>query len=313
MNSDEKLAYVAGWFASDGHLTSDPTPVLVFSLKGSDIYILELFASWFGGNAKVYTSKRTMSYSEVDYEMARWRCTNKELIAYINLHDPKNFIIRENLKLQKLFIQGFFEGDGCVAIRPNGSFRLTLANGAQSLLNDIQKHFLKVLDIEIKKLKPRGRPSIILADRDTCQIDYESRTARIIAWYLYKEAEYFLPRKAVIVNKLFKAKTDPVDIYLNILLTKATEYILHDGGFMFRLFGSKDSLNASKNACAGFKLLGINATPITYGKGKHKYYGVYIPQSHIHILVYTQDILKKRNSNSFAGKVFIKDESIVRP
>jgi hypothetical protein len=304
MNKEEKLAYMAGWFSSDGCLMNDHhshQDFISFTLKGSDKPMLDIFSEWFGGKSHSYTYKRELKAGLVDYETCSWRCYNKDLVAYIKQYDLKNRIPNLNPDLLRLFLRGFFEGDGCIGTKKStGHTVLVLSNQSKEILEGVQEYIHRYLDIEPKALK--------LSKDNFYQISYESRVARLVAWFIYKDAKIdeVLLRKAIIANKLFGSYTDPILNYFNIILIKPTEYLLHNDGFMFRLYQAKDTLRATKMVCAGFKILGVNATPVPYGKGKEKYFGVYIPSSHIHLLVNTQDFLIPSLKNCFKGKIKLK-------
>jgi len=285
MQKDEKLAYLAGWYAADGFLQTDPNAGrhLCFYLAARDAFILELFSSWFGGRVRYYDYSRNGR----SYPVVKWVSWRSDLYEFLLTGDFKQHIWPENSDLQCIFLRGFLEGDGHVGFRnKNGHFRLTFTNASVSLLEDIMSHLSQYLNIPTKTLKLR---------RDnTHQISYEAREARLIAWYLYREAEYFLPRKGQVVQQLFGDILDPVAAYFQILSNQPPEFIARNNGLFFRLSQAKNTLQAVKSVCAGFKLLGIDAIPVPDGKGKNKQHGIYIPQKHLHQLAYTQDMLIKK-------------------
>lgn len=292
---DPKLQYMAGWVASDGQVQADPNQGrhVNFYLKATDHAILDLFASWFGGTVRYYDSLRVQKDGPILYQVVKWICWRKDVFEYMLAGDFKRHIIQGDRSAQRRFIQGFLEGDGHVGFRKkSGQFRLTFTNQSKTLLYDVMDHLERHLAVKPKELHLR-------AD-NTNQVSYETRTARIIAWYLYRDAEYFLPRKAEVVNRLFGTETDPIAVYCKILFDRPPQVIPHNGGFMFKLFMAKDSKEAAKMTCSGFRLLGIDAVPIPYGKGKEKYYGVYIQPKHFDLLAYMQGA---KIMNKFPGNV----------
>jgi hypothetical protein len=304
MNIDEKLAYIAGWFASDRHIRlhnhSKAKYFLKWTLAIKDKAILEIFSSWFGGNVKTYSYKRELVKGLIDYEIAVWDCSNLILVDYIRSFDWKNKSPKLEDNLMKLYIRGFFEGDGHISLRKkNNHCQINFTNASKLVLQGILEHFQKVLDIPVKELisKPVKENRIPYYSPA-----YEARVARLIAWYIYKDAAVFLARKAAVANQLFGNYSDPILQFLNIVLIKKTTYLKHNNGFIFRIFQSHDSLISAKMVCKGFQSLGINATPVPYGKGKEKYFGIYIPSSHIHLLDYTQDFLEEEKGKTFPGK-----------
>lgn len=297
MDSEQK-AYLAGWIASDGSIYTDKRTGrrISFCLKAVDSYILELFGKWTNSKPRYYTYDRATVNGVISYDTVHLNIWDKELIDWAIDHDLKNRLYGNTPIEQRRAIQGILEGDGHVSFRKkNGHFTLVFTIGNESLLRDILSHLNQYLAIPMKSPKLR---------KDNCyQISYEGRVARIIAWYLYRDAVYFLPRKARVVNKLF-VSDDPIKSYINIILNKQyPQYIIaHKRGFMFRLYGARDTRISAKMVCKGFHELGINATPLIYGKGKTKYYGVYIPDPKSELLVYMQgsSLVKE-----FPGKIRI--------
>lgn len=281
----EQLAYLAGWISSDGSIQCDPKTGrhISFCLKSIDRAVLDLFGKWTNEKTRIYSYPRKNNNSVVDYETAHLNIWDKEVYYWALNNNLKDRLYGSNQIEQKRAIQGFLEGDGHVGFRKNtNQFRLTFTSQSPKILNEIMEHFNNYLEVAPKPLKLR---------KDNCyQVSYETRTARVIAWYLYYDANYFLPRKAAVVSKLFAGQTNPLRVYLEVILDKKypQKLIKHQKGFVFRLFNTKDTRAAAKMVCSGFKLLGINATPLPYGKGKAKYYGVYIPKEYSGLLVYMQ-------------------------
>lgn len=281
----EQLAYLAGWISSDGSIQCDPKMGrhISFCLKSVDKSVLDLFAEWTNEKTRIHSYPRQLNEVFIDYETAHLNIWDKEMYYWALNNNLKNRLYGSNQIEQKRAIQGFLEGDGHVGFKKNtNQFRLTFTNQSSKILNEVMDHLNKYLEIEPKPLKLR---------KDGCyQVSYETRVARIIAWYLYYDAKYFLPRKAVVVNKLFNNQTNPLKSYLEVILDKKypQKLLKHQGGFMFRLYNTKDTRSSAKMVCKGFKLLGINATPLQYGKGKEKYFGVYIPKKYSDLLIYMQ-------------------------
>ncbi len=290
IQDSEKLAYLAGWIASDGHVECNPQTGrhVGFYLHERDRDVLDQFALWFGGTVKTYT---------YDKPIAKWICWDRDVYDWALAGNFKHQIVTGSDLEQRRFLQGFLEGDGHVGFRQNGQFRLTFTNESASLLSAVMSHLELALQLEPKALHKRGD--------NTHQVTYETRMARIIAWYLYHDAKFFLQRKKEVVDRLWGTETDPLGRYLKVVFDHVPLAMEKTGGLLLRMFLTKDSWKAAKTVCAGAKHIGVKATPVPYGKGSDKYWGVYFPEQYKdHLLIHMQGMSVVKQ---FPGKVRLLD------
>ena len=114
-----RLAYLAGWFASDGHLETNARSGrhIGFLLAQKDADVLERFREWFGGTLRSYDYPREGK----PYLIVKWVSWRKDLYNFLLDGDFKHHLIEGSTEVQRVFIRGFLEGDGHVGFRSNGT------------------------------------------------------------------------------------------------------------------------------------------------------------------------------------------------
>ena len=302
MNIDEKLAYFCGFFAADGYLSINKIKgsVVRFCLSAKDKHILDEFSALYGNKIHEYSYPRKTKEGIVNYKTVVLSISSKSMVSFIEKGNFKHDLTEIPKNLRKHFIRGFIDGDGHVSFRKEtNTFRLSFTNASESLLKQILLHLEEELEIKVKDLR--------LREDNTHQISYESRQARIIAWYLWRNSTIFLNRKAEVVNKLFYGGTEAENL-LRIVLPEKFEVIERNGGYFFRLTNAKDSKIAAHIVLAAFRQINIELSMITYGKGQEKYYGIYVPAKYLDQLVYMQSLSK---ITKLKGKVKLESEGIV--
>ena len=195
IDSHEK-AYYLGLIYADGSISKGNYPnskVFSIGLQLQDKYILERLLVCMNANSTIYEYKNS---------------------ARINLYDPTVFddlqkhgvmpsksyleysMPNINMEYVNSFLLGYFDGDGCVTIKSNGSGSgVNITSNSEEFLKDIQKH-LTTLDIKtyIRRIeKPTGHLFVLYVSGKANHIKFRD--------YLYKDFNNSLIRKK---NKFYQ-------------------------------------------------------------------------------------------------------------
>lgn len=195
IDSHEK-AYYLGLIYADGSISKGSYPnskVFSIGLQLQDKYILERLLVNMNANTQIYEYKNS---------------------ARINLYDPAVFddlqkhgvmpsksyleynIPNINQEYINSFLLGYFDGDGCITVKPNGtSAGVNITSNSERFLKDVHKH-LNVLGIKtyIRKIKkPTGHLFVLYVSGKANHIKFRD--------YLYKDFNHSLLRKK---NKFYQ-------------------------------------------------------------------------------------------------------------
>lgn len=187
---NESKAYWLGFLFGDGYVGYNVNAVEL-SIKGSDIEHLFKFATFLEydhsivrtGIAKCqnkeYSRCRILLREEHFHNrLVEVGCTYRKSLT---LKFPQSIM---NQELERHFMRGYFDADGCITLTSSFSPRL-LINGT--------KEFLEDFNIRLNgcgKIKKTGKRNV-----NTFVLDISQNPARACLDFLYKDATIFLDRK----------------------------------------------------------------------------------------------------------------------
>lgn len=194
----EIKAYLLGYLYADGYLASDGR--MGIRLQEDDVEILELIQKYICPRS-IIESSNNQNFKRKPQHSIRWKSKRMyKRLQELGFHIDKTHIdsdifkyIPENMK--KHFLRGYTDGDGSIqAYRlDNGTYRkigIIWCNGSKEILEDIMRWLPKY--------------SWHLYNNGTYFTlgNYTQNEASEIIQFLYKDANFFLSRKIMQVNKI---------------------------------------------------------------------------------------------------------------
>jgi intein-encoded DNA endonuclease-like protein len=199
----EIKAYILGFLYADGNVCKN---VMQIALHKQDEQFLFLM-------------KKALNSSHLivdDRGYRRFRIGNSSLVEQLNrlgIKERKTTTLtfpNENivpLKLQRHFIRGFFDGDGCItfSVSPSNKIKWKFQITSNfSFLNSIRSIFCKELGFNLTSLRKESR-----TDSDVFYLEHSSTGSNKIKKiydFLYKNSEFSLDRKRkkfeILINNL---------------------------------------------------------------------------------------------------------------
>lgn len=194
----EEKAYWLGFLMADGYNHANKNAICL-RLQKEDKEILEKFKVFLETDAPIYQFKRITRVNKLEKEYCELRCNSIHLsnrLTELGCVQGKTYTLEfPDIPecLYNHFIRGFFDGDGCISIRPrhnrpSNSYQLNFT-GKESVMLKVQEiicNQTKVTKTKIRKHKNNFAVTISWSGRLVCK--------RILD-YLYKDATIFLTRK----------------------------------------------------------------------------------------------------------------------
>lgn len=186
----EKKAYMLGFLFADGYNQESKNQIRL-TLQSKDAEILKKFSkllkyskplSYLKGGKVVDLSINSKKLSE---DLAKLGCVQAK--TYI-LKYPKKIIPEE---LNRHFIRGYFDGDGCISINKYNDVQVNIT-GNFDFISDVQKVIVSETFTNRTKLQEY---------RNSCTVSWHGKNVCLkVLDYLYKDSKISLDRK----NKLYK-------------------------------------------------------------------------------------------------------------
>jgi intein/homing endonuclease len=188
----EEKAYILGFLYADGNVSKKKYTIQISqSIKDGDI--LDKISSNSSTPIKIYKNSFKRNYKLFSINSKHMVLKLREL----GLNPAKTFTITYpkwiKLNLQRHFIRGYFDGDGCIYYN-NKRLEFILV-GRLNFIQNIQNILMKECDL--KQIKIRK-------ERNVYRLNYcgNIQCLRIFDW-LYKNSNIYLERK---YNKFLEAK-----------------------------------------------------------------------------------------------------------
>lgn len=189
---NDKLAYVLGFLAADGCVSSSSN-LIDIKLSKVDEDFLKMLREYIGGRPITYYTTQT-GFDVACYSFCSQRV--KQTLAQYNIVPRKTFTYRFPTNIpyeyQIDFIRGYFDGDGSVSTAGPSAIRWQLCSATPDVLEKICDYFFKRYQIE--------KTSIMVSNKNRKNnfyyIQYSSCPTRQIYHALYyKDDILYLPRK----------------------------------------------------------------------------------------------------------------------
>lgn len=176
-----KMAYVLGWFFSDGNVSSKENQINIH-INQKDHAILEKIKAVLSSNRPIGTYSNS-SYLRINSEML-----TKDIIR-LGCKPRKSLILRfPRIEDEFLphFIRGYFDGDGSITFNKPNVIKIYFL-GTKDFLEEMQRRLNKVLGLAIRSL---------YAHHNIWLCRYYGDDARKLSNWMYENAEdLYLKRK----------------------------------------------------------------------------------------------------------------------
>jgi hypothetical protein len=196
----EEKAYWLGFMYADGYVDDFSKYEFSLSLKMSDEEHVEKFARTIVVGEPHIARERNTALNGIVFQSCRFSVANKKMVLdLINLGClpnksliltfPSTKIVPKHL--QRYFIRGHFDGDGCVTygLKPYKHIGMKI-NSTENFLASVQDVFKKnVPNYTCVKLFYMARDNVYLLCKGG------TNAVRSLFEYLYKDATIYLPRK----------------------------------------------------------------------------------------------------------------------
>lgn len=276
---DPEMAWAFGFTAADGSLVKpsrqrDPN-VISYTLNAKDADVLLKIKYIFQlehpigehlnnqGRKIVYLRFTDSKYEHLMFD---------QLDLNIKRQFPDVFISNNT----RHYMRGLFDGDGCLHHRKRGGLMMIFINENESIVKDFAYCVSKYLGLDFQVPKKIDKDNI-------WRIQYESRSARLLAWWLYHgDIDHMsLQRKRESYQSIVNPMSNNLDQFFEAFFGKELRNIpeRHGKGIVIPMsFGpNTDSLKVCKSiqcVCAEYN---IKCTPVFKNKGQRKYYMPYFP------------------------------------
>lgn len=190
----EEQAYWLGFFYADGNVNHyKGSKKVELGLKEEDYGHLQKFSKFMSYRGKIYYRESVKAYrvyfgsQKVHDDLVRLGCVEKKSLV---LTFPSFDIVPEHLI--RHFIRGYFDGDGCIAIKHNvrGTIRKTVSLlGTKEFLTSL----LQILPFQLPNLPIVKKCN----DNDSNNYYFQLRKeeSRLFLDYIYSDASIYLDRK----------------------------------------------------------------------------------------------------------------------
>lgn len=182
----EEKAYFLGMLMSDGYIAKQLYNTCIgLALQKRDRYIVERLNSIISPGKKIYEYKNSCKWSVLSKVMAEDLAKygiveNKSYSDYVFPIIPKH--------LERHFIRGYFDGDGCITIKKTGYNVISFCSYSRVFLESLAS---KLLEYGIKT-----RPIFSAKDRVFYTLYLSGKENKsVFKKFLYEDATIFLIRK----------------------------------------------------------------------------------------------------------------------
>lgn len=197
----EEKAYWLGFLMADGYNHEDRNAICL-RLQSEDLEILEKFKAFLKSDAPIYTYSRITKVNHLHRHYSEVRVNSVHLsqqLSKLGCIQGKTYLLEFPTcvpnSLINHFIRGYFDGDGCICVRPRKrknstyiEYQLTIVGKEDAILK-MQDFIVKETGVSKTKLE---RPKNNFAK----VIHYTGRkVVTKILDYLYRDATIFLKRK----------------------------------------------------------------------------------------------------------------------
>ena len=196
----QEKAYFLGFFYADGNveaLGKSHSYSRRMKLQVQDKYMLEKFAELFGSNRPILYEKRFDKRRSKPQESYVFRIGNKylwEKIQFLGCPPNKTLIIKFPnfipLNLMSHFIRGYFDGDGGISLRNNGTLANIRICGTEDMVKGLYNQVKSFTNVEGSYYKDKNGKNMWLYDianqRDVkafCDWIYHNSTIHLIRKY----------------------------------------------------------------------------------------------------------------------------------
>lgn len=195
----EEVSYWYGFIAADGWISKNEASnagVVGIELSSRDREHLRKFNKSIHGNYKIIDRERKCKISTKPDNVVEMSCIRifsmemyKDLVSHgITESKTRDFLFPNFMsdKDMRHFIRGYFDGDGCIYERRNGSMRCDFASVNKAFLLDLKEYILNVL----------GIVSFVYEDGVGFRLAiYKYDDVLKFLKYMYDEASIYLTRK----------------------------------------------------------------------------------------------------------------------
>jgi len=281
--NNPKMSWAFGFTAADGSLvktnrTRDPN-IISYTLNAKDADVLYKIKHIFQLDhpVKFYTNNQGkdtvyLRFTDNRYEHLLF---SKDQLNIKNAF-PQSFINNNT----RHYLRGLIDGDGCLHHRKRGGFMIVFINENEEIVKNFSYCVAKYLGLSFKIPK--------LVEKDHIwRIQYESRSARILAWWLYHGEidEMSLQRKRDSYQSMVNPLNNNLDQFFDAFFGKELRYIpkRKNNGLIvpIPMNNHANSLNICKgiqNVCSAYN---VKSIPLPVNKGNVKYYIPYFPKEYV--------------------------------
>jgi hypothetical protein len=195
-------AYFLGFIFADGCLIDNPKKYryrLIIKIHNKDEDILERFISLLDSEVKIFRSNGR-DVSEIGFSSEKMINDLKN----IGLHQNKTYTIdypKINEKLERHFLRGYFDGDGCIRINEDKRDKskrgdLRIVGGSVKFIETLNERMSKLFGVNINKLYgPKNKQYKFVGWAGMSDIE------RIYDGF-YSDTDLFLIRKKIIFDEV---------------------------------------------------------------------------------------------------------------
>lgn len=203
----EEKAYWLGFIVADGTIgrRNNISCILKIALSPKDKSQLLKFLKSIDSNYPIHRYKVGYNKEYITDEICIYsKVLIKDLKKYgvVSRKTFKTFFPNILSKLQRHFIRGYFDGDGCIFLSKNSNISSRVSiRGTLTLLQSIQNLLIK--NCNVNKTK-------ILKNNGIWDLQYGgNKQVKRILNYLYKDSNIYLNRKNKLYNKFIKSYIEP--------------------------------------------------------------------------------------------------------
>lgn len=194
----EAKSYLLGFLYADGY-NSETEDTIKLGIGQEDISVLDYFSNKIEmerpyEKCKGQVIRLNIHSTHMSKQLVKWGCGQAKTFK---LKYPE-FLSED---LQRHFIRGYFDGDGCMYLLKQQSTGRLSFTGYIPFLESINIHLNKKVNTTVRNIYP------INGDRGTGSLEYTSKKdIEKIHTYMYQDCEFKLDRKYKKVNQIVTSK-----------------------------------------------------------------------------------------------------------
>jgi len=192
-----QVAWVIGWFLSDGYINKDNSFGINVSEK--DIDIIKKLKDFFKYTGPILSNRIKLKKTGKTYNQKILKITSKKLKNNLELYGVVNnkstkekfpilILNSQNIDLYRNFIKGVFEGDGSIICSSQTVFQIV---GTRELLSVIQNILISNLNVKKTKISINGKSKV---NHYCLRYSGRKQCKRIFDW-MYFNSTWHLDRK----------------------------------------------------------------------------------------------------------------------